>query len=172
MNYFEIIFESALQMSKQQDYIVEANELIKAYGLDTFAQIIERSPRGIQYWFGGKPKAPGPEMQRKIHELFAKHRSGEDLTDTINPDYKDALIASQQREIVRLKKDLDLSLGELRHNILLSRAIAETNQNMLIELLAKQRSASVEDLAAEVGRENGEKYQRMKEEGNFAYVGN
>lgn len=95
-----------------------------------------------------------------------------------NQDFRDRLISSLEREKKllereneRLNRDLDLSLGEVRHNLLLSRAIAETNQNLLIELLAKQRKVRPDELAVEVGKENGEKYKSMKEEGSFAYVG-
>lgn len=82
-----------------------------------------------------------------------------------NDALKDELIAALKRENSRLQKDLDFSLGALRHNALLARAVAETNQDLLIELLAKQRKQDFDSIAVEVGKENHEKYEKLKEEG-------
>lgn len=85
--------------------------------------------------------------------------------------YKDKYIQSLERENARLQKDLDLSLSEARHNALLTRAIAETTQELLIEFLAGKNKKAYEVLADSASIKNGEKYKRMKEEGNFAHVG-
>lgn len=76
-----------------------------------------------------------------------------------------------ERENKRLQRDLDISLGELRHNSLLARAVSETNQELLVELIAGLRKQKYETVALQVRTANGEKYQRMKEEGKFADVG-
>lgn len=89
-------------------------------------------------------------------------------------DIKDKLIASLEREVVRLKSDLDLSLGEMRHNILMNRAMQGVTQDLVIEVLAKQNKLSEEqlkDFRAAVGIKNGESYLKLKEEGKFAYAG-
>jgi DNA-binding transcriptional regulator YiaG len=86
-------------------------------------------------------------------------------------DLKDKLIRSLETEIERLQKDLELSLGELRHNALLTRAIAETNQELLIEILGGKNKKALDELAYRASTRNGEKYEKMKGEGNFAYVG-
>lgn len=153
-------------------YIVEIKELIKVYGIDDLAAILGKTPRGIQYWIAETdPKVPTPTTQRTIHELFVKHQAGENIKGLIEPDYKDKLIASQEREIKRLQKDLDLSLGELRHNILLARAMASTNQSLLIEILAKQKRVDLSVIVADANRLFDVFYKSMKEEGSFSYVG-
>lgn len=85
----------------------------------------------------------------------------------INAKYMESL----ERENKRLQRDLDLSLGELRHNALLARAVAETNQELLVEMVAHHRKQKYESVALQVRTANGEKYQTMKEEGNFPYAG-
>lgn len=157
-------------MESQPKYLAEIKALIDVYGIDTLAELIDMSKRGIEYWFGPSPKKPGPATQRTIHELFIRHSAGEDLRESVRPEFNVLLIRSQQREIKRLQDDLDLSLNELRRNIVVSLALAETNQNLLIELVAKQRKISVDILYEEVGKENGERALRIKEDGNFPYV--
>lgn len=91
---------------------------------------------------------------------------------SISPDILTGkLLASMEREISRLQKDLDLSLGEMRHNILMTRAMQMTTQDLLVELLAKQSKKDPGLVGADVGIKNGENYLKLKEEGNFAYVG-
>lgn len=86
-------------------------------------------------------------------------------------DMSEKYIKAIERERNRLEKDLDLSLGELRHNVLLSRAIAETNQEMLAELLAKQTKRPLAEELDSASIKSFERYTKLKEEGNFGYVG-
>lgn len=64
----------------------------------------------------------------------------------------------------------NINLSELRHNILLGRAMRETTQELLIELLTKQRKKTRKEIVAQVGTKNGEKYQRLKEGNNVVYL--
>lgn len=123
-----------------------------------------------------KKLEPSESFLNRFYEKFPKSvKNVSRETEVSDPGsqygYKDKYIQSLERENARLQKDLDLSLGELRHNILLSRAIGETNQQLLIEVLAKQRRKEFDFVALEVNKVNGENYKKMKEEGNFAYVG-
>lgn len=102
------------------------------------------------------------KVKKGGREVFLSH-SSPDL------DYREKYIESLERENKRLQKDLGISLGELRHRALLALAIAETNQQLLIELLAKQRKVEQQTLAVEVGKENGVKYQKIKATGIHSY---
>lgn len=86
---------------------------------------------------------------------FKAHGSGDQ-------DYREKYIDSLERENKRLQKDLDASLGDLLENALLARSVAETNQDLLIEILSKQRKASVDDISGEVGKANIAKYKILK----------
>lgn len=159
-------------MGKALPHIEQLNTLITAYGSEVLAKLLDVSERSVQIWVSHPSRTPRDETLRTLGELFERHMNGEDVTVVEDAtDYKDKYIASLERENARLQKDLDLSLGEVRHNILLSRATAEVTQNLVIEFLAKQRKMTWEELAVEVGKLNGERYQRIKEEGSFAYVG-
>ena len=161
-------------MRKEDAFIDEIKHLVKAYGANVIADLLDTTERGMQYWTASEErKVPREATQRKIHELFMKHSNGEDLTllKSDNADYKDKYIASIEKENTRLNRDLELSLGELRHNILMTRAMAETNQNLLIELLAKQRKVSVAAVVEDANKLFAVSYKRMKEEGSFAHVG-
>jgi hypothetical protein len=94
-----------------------------------------------------------------------------DLQSSTIIKLQETLIKTLEHQADVLKQQLDLSLGELRHRALLNLAISETTQNLVIELLAKQRKMTWDEVALEVGKLNGEKYQKLKEEGSFAYVG-
>jgi hypothetical protein len=99
------------------------------------------------------------EEERKLNVLIETQKS---LIDALQHQNKD------------LQSKLDLSLGELRHSALLNRAISETTQDLVIRFLATQNKMTKkqqDDFSAEVGKENFAKYQKLKEEGNFAYVG-
>src|SRR5436190_3471612 len=154
-------------MSTQGSYLTAVQELAEIYGNQLIAKLLGVTERTLMYWTQDRnPKIPTAETQRKIRELFMKHSSGFDITTDLEDQtsVKDKLIAALERENARLQKDLDLSLGELRHNVLLIRAMQETTQEMLSELLAKQRKTKVEEIAADAGKANGEKYLKLKEE--------
>jgi hypothetical protein len=159
-------------MASSQQYVTEIKDLIKAYGLEVVAKLLDKTGRGVQYWISDTdPKTPGPNTIRTIHELHVKHVSGINLVQEPTGDYKDKYIASLERENARLQRDLDLSLGELRHNSLLTRAMLETTQELLFEVLAGKNKKLYAEIADSASIRNGEKYQRLKEEGNFPFVG-
>lgn len=85
--------------------------------------------------------------------------------------HADDLITLLKDQNAYLKRQLDLSLGEIRHSALHARALAETNQDLLVEMISKQRRQAVEVVSLEVGKANGEKYKRLKKEGSFPDVG-
>jgi transcriptional regulator with XRE-family HTH domain len=74
-------------------------------------------------------------------------------------------------EKAELKRLLDLSLGELRHNILLTRAISETTQEMIAAFQAGKNKKMYAEILDNASIANVEKYKKLKEEGNFSYVG-
>lgn len=113
-----------------------------------------------------KSKSENSKAIKSVISDLLKATTGKN-TGTDNDSVKDKYIASLERENNRLQKDLELSLGELRHNILLARAVSETTQDLLIEFLAKQNKQKKEDFAFEVGKANGEKYKTLKEEGSY-----
>lgn len=159
---------------KEITYIDAVKELSKAYGASIVAKLLDTTERGMQYWTASEEsKVPREITQRKIHELFLKHQNGEDLSalKSDDPNYKDKYIEALEREKERLRNDLSISLGELRHNILLTRAIAETNQELLVEILSGKNKKLSEQIADNASIKNGERYKRMKEEGSFAYLG-
>jgi hypothetical protein len=88
----------------------------------------------------------------------------ENISESSIHDYRDELISSLKRENARLQKDLDLSLGELRHNILLTRAMSETTQEMLVEYQAGKNRKRFEELIDTVSTKNVERYKTLKEE--------
>jgi len=151
-------------MAETPTHILRLKELYDLYKGQEVADAVGVSIRQVQnYLRKDNPAIPSKEVINNIHEAFANHKKGIKLQPVVaDSNYKDKYIASLERENARLQKDLDLSLGEVRHNLLLSRAIAETNQELLIELLAKQRKTSVEEVALEVSKANGERYQKMK----------
>lgn len=119
---------------------------------------------------------PSESFLNKFYEAFKDsitNVSRGTLAEEPETDYmvKNKYIASLERENERLRKDLNISLGGLRHNALLARAVAETNQQLLIELLVKQRKSDQTSVRLEVNRVNGENYKRMKEVDNHDGVG-
>lgn len=154
---------------------VHVETLIKAYGLETTARLLDRSPRGVQYWLMENPKKPQKDIVIKVRELFMKHTNGENLLRLFevesNAEFKEKYIQSLEKEVARLQKNLDLSLGELRHNVLLTRAVAETTQEMVSEFQAGKNKKLLEQILDNASIRNVEKYKKLKEEGNFGYVG-
>jgi|GEM_PF-2658034 len=154
----------------------KVQELISVYGLSPIAKVLGVTDRGVKYWLQENPKKPSAATMARINELFQNHKKGINIFDRPTEadsvfDYKEKYIAALERENARLQRDLDLSLGELRHNVLLQRAVAETTQELLVEVLAKQRKMTQEELSYTVSTMNVEKYQTLKEEGNFGVAG-
>lgn len=145
-------------------YLEQIKCLVKAYGASLVANLLDTTERGMQYWTAQEGKVPRAETQRKIHELFAKYQSGEDLRRQIshNSDYKDKYLALLESENLRLKNELSVSLVELHENLLVGKAMAATNQSMLIELLAKQRKASIDQVVLDANKLFDEFYRNMK----------
>lgn len=168
---------------KVEQHITEVKELIDKYGLLPVASALETTERGVSYWIADKDrKTPRKETVQKIHELFLSHKAGhglgsnglKDASEIFRNKYIESLQRERdvlQRENERLQRDLDLSLGELRHNILLARAIGEVTQELLVDYLEKSDRKKYAELIDNVSTKNFETYQKLKAEGSFAYVG-
>lgn len=140
--------------------------------MGVLAGLLDVSERAIQRWVADVSITPRKETLRQLGELFVSHESGINIAMSAKEgDFRGKYIESLERENKRLQHDLDISLGELRHNSLLARAVSETNQELLVELIAGLRKQKYETVALQVRTANGEKYQRMKEEGRFADAG-
>lgn len=117
-----------------------------------------------------KSADPSENFIKAVYKAFPK--GSENVPPgTVSSGNESKYVALLERENERLRKDLELSLGELRHNILLTRAIAETNQELLVEALSGKNKKVHDDLAYKTSIRNGEKYQKMKGEGKFSDVG-
>lgn len=158
------------RMSSNQSVIDQLEKLLEVYGQEFMENALNVSDKSIRNWKKGGN--PSKETFRLIQEMYKKHEQGTNLA-LIHAagDDKELIIKLLQRENERLQRDLQLSLGELRHNILLTRAIVEVNQDCMIEILAKQRKMSISDVALEKNRANYEKFEILKAEGSFSYVG-
>jgi hypothetical protein len=67
-------------MSKEPRYLLQINELSKAYPVAVLAKLLGKTERAIQYWTAEEDrKTPGPQTQSRINELFTKHKKGENL---------------------------------------------------------------------------------------------
>lgn len=152
---------------KVEPYVVEVKALIDKYGLPRVAALLETTERGVLYWLAEVPKMPRKETVRTIHELFTKDQEGVDLSVEneskplygANSDYRDKVIALLERENERLRKELEVSLNKIRRGLALARAISETNQGLLVELLAKKNKMTVGDLSVKAGKENDARFQ-------------
>jgi transcriptional regulator with XRE-family HTH domain len=120
----------------------------------------------------------GTNLYDLIYEQNVPHETMAEEEELEITGYREKYIESLkrerdalERENKRLQKDLDLSLGELRHNILLARAVSETTQELVVEYLEKGNKKKIVELIDTVGIKNLERYQKLKEEGNFPYVG-
>lgn len=159
-----------MNLSKKIDYLDEIKILVKAYGTGLIAKMLDTTERGMQYWTASEErKVPRAETQRKIHELFVKHQSGDDLTKQIStiPDYRDKVIALLEAENLRLKNDLEASLTELKESLLLARAICITNQFFLAEVVAKQRKQDFDLVRSEISKVNSDTVERLKKADRF-----
>jgi hypothetical protein len=153
-------FAKSMKMSRQALYGIYKSKAIKP----ETKQAIERSLK--------LPWVTIAEYAKSVNVDDNASRETSKMQEADPPyGFKDKYILSLERENERLRRDLELSLGEMRHSILLTRAIAETNQDFLIELLAKQRKVSLDVVGEESNRLNFERYMKLKEEGNFPYAG-
>ncbi len=81
---------------------------------------------------------------------------------------KDDLIEALKESNRLLKEALEVNSDELHRNILLTRSLAETNQDILIELLAKQRKQDQKTVVLEMNKANADKLHRMQAEDNLS----
>lgn len=160
--------------TQKSTYLIEIKELLANYGIDKIAALLGKTQRAVSYWVADRgAKIPNTKSQNTIHELFMKHRAGEPLGTQQNPySEKDKKIADLlERENKRLQKDIDINLTDLHESILVTRAMIATNQNFLIELLAKQKKVSIEVVVEDANKQFDEFYKGMQAGGNFADVG-
>lgn len=150
--------------------------------IDKLAELIDVTPEYFKERNLEKEKVKPDRLilDRRIDSLRAAVQNRNVLNDyqekyhTQQKELMDLMrhqIAILQDKSRMTEKTLELSLGELRHNILLARAMAEVNQNLLIELLSKQKKTDPSVVAADASKQFAELYKRMKEEGSFSYVG-
>lgn len=137
-------------MSRPEDYTGEIRALVGAYGEAGTAALLKVTPRAVQYWVAGSgSKSPRMATKQKIHELFVKHQTGENLKHLLNgkkePDYRDEIIAL-------LKERLNLSERKMvlyqQRNLALLRAIVET----LPQLLAKVEKMKLQQAHEEMNK--------------------
>lgn len=84
--------------------------------------------------------------------------------------YRSKYEENLERENDLLRKQLDISLGEQRHRSLLTLAIVETLQELVVEFLAGSNRKRFEELIDTSNTKIGEKYQKMKEAGSFPFA--
>lgn len=77
-------------------------------------------------------------------------------------DFRDKYIKSLEDQVRTLKAQVSLLTGEMRHIELTNQAIVQANQDVLIEILAKQRRASLDAVFLEVSKAVNVNYQRAK----------
>jgi hypothetical protein len=75
-----------------------------------------------------------------------------------NEDY----IMSLRDQISLLKEQVSWLKGEMRHIELTNQAILQANQDLLIEIVAKQKRETVDDIALIVGKAVAVNYERAK----------
>lgn len=148
-------------MAEDERYLIEVKELIDHYGLEEVARLLKLTPRGVQYWTSEtEPKKPGPQTRRTIHELHQKHKKGEKLISSNDPDYKD-------RYIKILEEQVNYLQGQLRHLLILTHAKVATNQQALADLLVKQKIEEGDLVEDRLSKENLQNYQKLKLELNI-----
>lgn len=128
-------------MSKPEQYIIEAKELINTYGLQAFANALGRTERGIQYWFtDANPKKPGPKTQKKIHELFAQHKLGNGLTKPQTPQKGEIAQNGQEQDYLSGK---NLEGFRAAHNKIAESnfRLVETNSELALAIVRAQRGS-------------------------------
>lgn len=105
------------------DYLAQVKSLVDSYGEETAAQLIGVTQRAVQYWMAGTgSKRPRVATVRKIAELFAKHKSGEVLTDSLEDQkeesYREKYYRKVEEENERLRSELP-SLDDLRRDLVM-----------------------------------------------------
>lgn len=156
-----------------QSYLSQLRELYSNCSKQEVADALGVTLRQVQnYLKGEKAPTPGQDVQLKIRESFANYKEGQPLIKRQDDgEWKSKYITALERENARLQRDLDINLAELRNDILLQRALSETTQDMLVELLAKQRKAPLDEVAYIVSTMNGERFQALKAGDNASPAG-
>lgn len=146
-------------------YLLELNVLLNAYGAGITAGLLNTTERAMQYWQSDPDRTPRKETIRKISELFERHQKGENIVITGQTgDFKD-------RYIKLLEDQLNSATKEMRHIALMNHALLKTNQDVLIELLAKQRKEPFETVSLRLGKVLNDYYSTAKEKGIVIDVG-
>lgn len=159
-------------MAKTLPHITQVEELSNVYGTRLIADLLGVTERAMQIWSSDPDRSPRKETLGKLGELFAKFKAGENLAQMADTnDYRGRYIISledrikdKDDRIKTLEDQLNLVIGQLRHVILLTHALSETNQDAIIQMMAKQKIASGDELNERMGIMNTENYQNMKDE--------
>jgi hypothetical protein len=154
-------------MGKDLPFLQQAEILSNAYGAQVLARMLGITERAVNTWTEKKPKVPREATQRKLQELFLKHESGIDIRTLAQPDLKEELLESYRDQVAYLKERLNLVAQEIADLGRANQALAMTNQNMLIELLAQKRKAEPRKVAFEMNKANDVNYESAKEAGNI-----
>lgn len=157
-------------MSTKTQYFNELKQLIEAYGVDKIAGLLGKTSRGVSNWVSEDPKTPHPNTQLAISELFRKFKAGE-LVELDPADFKDKYMRSLEDQIATLKSQVNLLTAEMRHIILINQAIAQTNRDLLIEIIAKQRKVPLNELKIEVGKALSVNYEKARKRDIVVDVG-
>jgi DNA-binding Xre family transcriptional regulator len=155
-----------LGMSKQNLYKIFKSNALQEATKDNFVKALGYSWSEIfqkgKSWLGNS----------KV-DINGLHKAPEVENSSLS-DYQQkyiALLEGTVNELREEKKNLQASLSDLKENVLLIRAMQETTQELLAEVLAKQNKKSRQDILGDVGKANGEKYVKLTEEGKFVYAG-
>lgn len=166
-------------MAKDLPHLQKIEILSNAYGADVLAKMLGVTERSIQIWVANPKRVPREETMRTLGELFARHTDGEDLAVTVaEPNYKEKYYSDLENQIAELKGDkknlsdqvkmlqeqLSLVMGQLRHVLLLTHALSETNQDAMIQVMAKLKIGEADAIDEQLGIKNTESYQNMKDE--------
>lgn len=166
-------------MAKELPHPQKIEILSNAYGTGVLAEMLEVSERSIQIWIANPKRNPREETLRILDELFARHTGGEDLALSTQPtNFEEKYYADLESQVNDLKGDkkilsdqvkmlqdqLSLVTGQLRHVLLLTHALSETNQDALIRVMEKQKIGEADAISEQLGIKNTESYQNMKHE--------
>lgn len=149
-------------MSQNNHHRAPLLELVNAYGAQSVADLLDVTLRSIQnYLSETNPTNPHPNTTRKIHELYAKHKTGEGLKaeknnnngagDEYKDKYikllesqiieKDSLIQQKNNHIAKLEDKISLSVGELQKQAVINRAYLRTaldREDDILSILEKK----------------------------------
>lgn len=151
----------------------EIDVLIGEYGTEVISKLVGITERGVQYWVAEKSgKLPSGQRAEKVHELFERHKSGENLRNALESpkngltdDYMSEYINLLKEENARIKKRQAESLDVMREVLLMNQAILKTLRNSVAQLIAKQEKTDVLEVAHRLDKETAE-YYNLAEKGS------